>query len=78
MRIGSRFYCKTIFSGAACATLLLSLGFIISNAQQGGTITGRVINDEGAGRHAFTSQNYPGSGRVPRGSASWNYRGSHG
>jgi protocatechuate 3,4-dioxygenase beta subunit len=49
IRIGARFYRKTILSGAACATLLLSAGFIISNAQQGGTITGRVVNDEGAG-----------------------------
>ena len=49
IRISERFYRKTILSGAACATLLLTAGFIISNAQQGGTITGRVINDEGAG-----------------------------
>lgn len=49
IRIGARFYRKTKLSGAACATLLLSAGFIISNAQQGGTITGRVVNDEGAG-----------------------------
>src|SRR5215475_6594863 len=49
MRISKRFYRKTILSGAACATLLLTAGFIISNAQQGGTITGRVVNDEGAG-----------------------------
>jgi carboxypeptidase family protein len=49
IRIGARFYRKTILSGAACATLLLTAGFIISNAQQGGTITGRVVNDEGAG-----------------------------
>jgi Carboxypeptidase regulatory-like domain len=49
MRINARFYRKTILSGAACATLLLTAGFIISNAQQGGTITGRVVNDEGAG-----------------------------
>ena len=49
MRIGARFYRKTILSGAACATLLLTAGFIISNAQQGGTITGHVVNDEGAG-----------------------------
>jgi protocatechuate 3,4-dioxygenase beta subunit len=49
MRIGARFHRNTILSGAACATLLLSAGFIISNPQQGGTITGRVVNDEGAG-----------------------------
>src|SRR5262245_10988823 len=49
IRNGARFYRKTILSGAACATLLLTAGFIISNAQQGGTITGRVVNDEGAG-----------------------------
>jgi Carboxypeptidase regulatory-like domain len=49
MRICDRFYRKTILSGAACATLLLIAGFINSNAQQGGTITGRVMNDEGAG-----------------------------
>src|SRR5215510_16546461 len=49
IRIGARFYRKTKLSGAACATLLLFTGFIISNAQQGGTITGRVINDEGTG-----------------------------
>src|SRR5262245_23940884 len=49
IRIEARFYRKTILSGAACATLLLTAGFIISNAQQGGTITGRVVNDEGAG-----------------------------
>ncbi|HEU0180117.1 MAG TPA: carboxypeptidase-like regulatory domain-containing protein [Blastocatellia bacterium] len=49
IRIGARFYRKTKLSGAACTTFLLSAGFIISNAQQGGTITGRVINDEGAG-----------------------------
>src|SRR5215510_10225909 len=49
MRISERFYRKTILSGAACATLLLIAGFIISNAQQGGTITGRIINDEGTG-----------------------------
>jgi Carboxypeptidase regulatory-like domain len=49
IRIGARFYRRTILSGAVCATLLLIAGFIISNAQQGGTITGRVINDEGAG-----------------------------
>jgi hypothetical protein len=49
MRIGARFYRKTILSGAAGATLLMTAGFIISNAQQGGTITGRVINDEGTG-----------------------------
>jgi protocatechuate 3,4-dioxygenase beta subunit len=49
IRIGARFYRKTKLSGAACATLLLFAGFIISNAQQGGTITGRVVNDEGAG-----------------------------
>jgi hypothetical protein len=35
--------------GAAWAALLLFEGFIISNAQQGGTITGRVVNDEGSG-----------------------------
>src|SRR5262245_30900382 len=49
IRIEARFYRKTILSGAACATLLLTAGFIISNAQQGGTITGRVVNDEGTG-----------------------------
>jgi hypothetical protein len=49
MKIGARFYRKTILSGATCATLLLTAGFIISNAQQSGTITGRVVNDEGAG-----------------------------
>jgi len=49
IKIGVRFYRKTILSGAACTTFLLSAGFIISNAQQGGTITGRVVNDEGAG-----------------------------
>ena len=49
MRISARFYRKTILSGAACATLLLIAGFIISNAQQGGTITGRIMNDEGTG-----------------------------
>lgn len=49
MRISARFYRKTILSGAACATFLLIAGFIVSNAQQGGTITGRVVNDEGAG-----------------------------
>jgi len=42
MRIDARFYRKTRLSGAACATLLLIAGFIISNGQQGGTITGRV------------------------------------
>src|SRR5215813_13568983 len=49
IRNGARFYRKTMLSGAACATLLLTAGFIISNAQQGGTITGRIINDEGTG-----------------------------
>src|SRR5262249_9553905 len=49
IKISVRFYRKTILSGAVCATLLLTAGFIISNAQQGGTITGRVVNDEGAG-----------------------------
>ena len=49
MRSGARFYRKTVLSGVTFATLLLSAGFIISNAQQGGMITGRVINDEGAG-----------------------------
>src|SRR5262249_14851741 len=49
MRIGARFYRKTKLYGAVCAAILLIAGFIISNAQQGGTITGRVINDEGTG-----------------------------
>ncbi len=49
MRIGARFCRKTRLSGAACATLLLTAGFITSTAQQGGTIAGRVMNDEGAG-----------------------------
>ena len=49
MRIAARYYRKTRLSGAAGAALLLIAGFIISNAQQGGTITGRVVNDEGAG-----------------------------
>ena len=71
MRIGERFYRKTIFSGAACATLLLSAGFIISNAQQGGTITERVVNDEGAGMPNVTIHiiRAPAGGRAasPRG-----------
>jgi len=49
MRIGARFYRTTILPGVSFATLLLTAGFINSNAQQGGTITGRVINDEGTG-----------------------------
>jgi hypothetical protein len=73
IRIGARFYRKTILSGAACATLLLSAGFIISNAQQGGTITGRVVNDEGAGMPNVTVH-----GGGPRGFASWKYRSHHG
>src|SRR5262245_17452751 len=54
MRIDARFYRRTILSGAACATILLTAGFIISNPQQGGTITGRVINDEVAGEPNVT------------------------
>jgi Carboxypeptidase regulatory-like domain len=49
MRIGERLYRKTILSGVAWTTLLLIAGFIMSNAQHGGTITGRVVNDEGEG-----------------------------
>ena len=71
IRIGARFYRKTKLSGAACATLLLSAGFIISNAQQGGTIIGRVVNDEGAGMPNVTIHiiRAPAGGRAasPRG-----------
>jgi protocatechuate 3,4-dioxygenase beta subunit len=49
IRLSAPFYRRAILSGAALATLLLTAGFIISNAQQVGTITGRVVNDEGAG-----------------------------
>jgi hypothetical protein len=52
MRIGERLYRKTILPGVArtiWTTLLLIASAIISNAQQGGTITGRVVNDEGDG-----------------------------
>src|SRR5262245_41917606 len=49
MRIGARFFRNTILSGVASATLLLFTAFIISNAQQGRTITCRVVNDEGTG-----------------------------
>jgi Carboxypeptidase regulatory-like domain len=49
MRICERLYRKTKLPGVAWTTLLLIAGFIITNAQQGGTITGRVVNDEGEG-----------------------------
>ena len=49
MSILERLYCKTVLLGAAWTALLLIEGFIISNAQQSGTITGRVVNDEGSG-----------------------------
>src|SRR5262245_26617054 len=49
MRISERLNRKTILSGVARATLLVIMGFIISSAQQSGTITGRVVNDEGDG-----------------------------
>jgi Carboxypeptidase regulatory-like domain len=52
MRISDQINRKAILPGVARTigiTLLLIAGVIISNAQQGGTVTGRVVNDEGDG-----------------------------
>jgi hypothetical protein len=49
MRVEKLFYRKTKLSGVMWTTLLLIVGFNIANAQQGGTITGRIVNDEGRG-----------------------------
>ncbi|MCI0660748.1 MAG: carboxypeptidase-like regulatory domain-containing protein [Acidobacteria bacterium] len=49
MRIEKLLWPNAILSGAVCAALLLISNFILTNAQQGGTITGRVVNDEGTG-----------------------------
>jgi protocatechuate 3,4-dioxygenase beta subunit len=52
MRISDQFNRMAILPGVTMTiwiTLLLIASAIISNAQQGGTITGRVVNDEGDG-----------------------------
>ena len=49
MRSEKLFWPKAKLSGAVCAALLLISSLIITNAQQGGTISGRVVNDEGTG-----------------------------
>src|SRR5262249_41454707 len=49
MRIKDLFRHKAELFGAAWAMLLLIAGSIIANAQNGGVITGRVVNDDGSG-----------------------------
>src|SRR5262245_53716826 len=49
MRIEKLLWPKAKLSGAVCTALLLISSLILTNAQQGGTISGRVVNDEGTG-----------------------------
>jgi len=49
MKTKDLFYPKANLPAALCAALLMISVFILTNAQQGGTITGRVVNDEGNG-----------------------------